>query len=499
MSHLAPYEIFLLVGSLLMFVSLMLGRASQRVGVPVILFFIAVGMLAGSEGPGGIQFDNPRLAQAIGVVALNLILFSGGLETHWRHLKPVLGPSLTLSTVGVFISAFSTGIFASYLLGFSLLEGILLGAIISSTDAAAVFSILRGGRAKLKGGLATMLEVESGSNDPTAYFLTIGILSLIQSPEKSWYALLPEILLGFAGGAALGFGMGWIMRWALARVRFQFDSFYQLLMLAAIFFTYTFGHLIHVNGFLAVYTMAIFLGSSDFWYKRGAIRFFDGNAWLMQIVLFVTLGLLVYPSQLLPIAGVGLAVALFLIFIARPLSVALCLLPFRVPVQQMLFVSWVGLRGAVPIVFATYPLIAGLDRAGTIFNLVFFASVVSVALQGTTLLRVGRWLGVLEIEKSTSGGGLLEDAGFVTAERTAVREVSFLQGHPAVGHRLSELPLTDGVTVLLIGRHGRFLTPDATTVVMAGDVAMLGSSSNAALAEAVRGLEPPVDEQGLLF
>jgi cell volume regulation protein A len=489
MSHLAPYEIFLLVGSVLMFISLLLGRASQGLGVPVVLFFIMVGMLAGSEGPGGIQFDNPIIAQAIGVVALNLILFSGGLETQWRHLKPVIGPSLTLSTIGVLISAVSTGIFTAYLLGFPLLEGILLGSIIASTDAAAVFSILRAGKAKLKGGLDTLLEVESGSNDPTAYFLTLGFIALIENPGKSWYSLLPELILGFAGGAALGLGMGWIMQWSLARLRFQFDSFYQLLMLAGIFFTYTFGHLIHVNGFLAVYTMAIFLGSSDFRHKRGAIRFFDGNAWLMQIVLFVTLGMLVFPSQLLPIAGAGLATALFLIFVARPLSVALCLLPFGIPAKEMLFVSWVGLRGAVPIVFATYPLIAGLPQAGTIFNIVFFTSVVSVALQGTTLLKVGRWLLILKTDDVKLSGGLLEEAGLGEG-RTAVRELIVQEDHPAIGSRIADLPLTDDVTVLLIGRHGRFLTPDETTVVMASDVILLGSGSNSSLMETLRGLEP---------
>lgn len=479
-SHLAPYEIFLLVGSALMFISLLLGQTSHRLGVPMVLFFVAVGMLAGSEGPGGIRFDNALLAQGIGVVALCLILFSGGLETPWRHVRPVLGPSLALSTAGVFISAFSLGIFASYILGFSLLEGMLLGAIISSTDAAAVFSILRGAGTKPKDGLDVMLEVESGSNDPTAYFLTIGLLDLIQIPDKTWYSLLPTLLLGFGGGAALGLIMGWLIRTALNRLRFNFDSFYQLLMLAGIFFAYTFGHLIHVNGFLAVYTMALFLGSSDFRHKQGAIRFFDGNAWLMQIVLFITLGMLVYPSQLLPIAGTGLAVALFLIFVARPLSVALCLLPFRIPAKHMLFVSWVGLRGAVPIVFATYPLIAGLDKAGVIFNIVFFSSVVSVALQGTTLLRAGRWLGVLEEAETPRLGGLLEDSG-LDQGRTAVREIVFGAGHPEIGTRVLELPLEPDVTILLVGRHGRFIIPDEMTVLMLGDVLLLGSTTNAAL------------------
>ncbi len=487
LSHLAPYEIFLLIGSVLMFASLLLGQTSQRLGVPIVLFFVVVGMLAGEEGPGGIKFDNALLAQGIGVVALCLILFSGGLETPWRHVKPLLGPSLALSTAGVFISAFSLGIFASYLLGFSLLEGVLLGAIISSTDAAAVFSILRGSGSKPKDGLDVMLEVDSGSNDPTAYFLTIGLLELIQIPGKTWYSLLPTLLIGFGGGAALGLAMGWIIRTALNRLRFQFDSFYQLLMLAGIFFAYTFGHLIHVNGFLAVYTMALFLGSSDFRHKQGAIRFFDGNAWLMQIVLFITLGLLVYPSELLPIAGAGLAVALFLIFVARPLSVALCLLPFRIPARHMLFVSWVGLRGAVPIVFATYPLIAGLDKAGAIFNIVFFTSVVSVALQGTTLLRVGRWLGVLEDAEAPKIGGLLEESG-LDQGRTAVREIIFGKGHPSIGTRVLELPLEDDVTVLLVGRHGRFLTPDETTTVMLGDVLLLGSTTNAALTTAAQDL-----------
>ena len=483
MAQLAPYEILLLIGSLLMFASLLLGQTSQRLGVPIVLFFVAVGMLAGEEGPGGIQFDNAELAQAIGVVALNLILFSGGLETPWHRVKPVLRPSLVLSTAGVFISAVSLGIFASYLLDFPLLEGILLGAIVSSTDAAAVFSVLRARAAKPKDGLDVMLEVESGSNDPTAYFLTIGLLELIQVPDKSWYSLLPMLLLGFAGGGALGLGMGWIIRTALNRLRFHFDSFYQLLMLAGIFFTYTFGHLIHVNGFLAVYTMALFLGASDFRHRRGAIRFFDGNAWLMQIVLFITLGMLVYPSELLPIAGAGLAVALFLIFVARPLSVALCLLPFGIPAKQMLFVSWVGLRGAVAIVFATYPLIAGIPQAGMIFNIVFFTSVVSVALQGTTLVRVGRWLNIFENDVAPSAGGLLEDSG-LGVERAAVREVIINDGHLEIGSRVQDLLLEEEAMVLLVGRNGRFIVPDETMTVMKGDVLLLGSATSKGLNQA---------------
>jgi len=403
LAHLATYEVLLLVGSVLLFVSLLVGQTGQRLGVPIILFFIGVGMLAGSEGPGGIEFDNPAVAQAVGVVALNLILFSGGLETPWPHLKPMLGKALTLSTVGVGITAFSVGIFASYLLGFSLLEGMLLGAIISSTDAAAVFSILRSRAVRPKEGLDILLEAESGSNDPTAYFLTITLVDLLLKPGQPWYTLIPEMLWGFAGGAALGLGAGYAVRWAINRLRFQFDSFYQLLLLATIFFTYTFGHLIHANGFLAVYVCALVLGSADFRHRRAAIRFFDGNAWLMQIVLFITLGMLVAPSQLLSVATTSLAVALFLMFVARPLAVALCLAPFRVPARSMLFVSWVGLRGAVPIVFATYPLLANLPQAGAIFNIVFFTSVLSVALQGTTLLRVGKWLGIFEEPQASSG------------------------------------------------------------------------------------------------
>jgi len=364
-------ETVLIGAAVLLLLSVLVSKISDRFGVPTLLLFLVLGMLAGSDGPGGIAFDDPAAAQFIGVVALVQILFAGGLDTEWERVRPVLKEGLLLATVGVLITALVTGLFATVLLGFPLLEGLLLGAIVSSTDAAAVFSVLRSKGVGLKGQLQPLLELESGSNDPMAIFLTVGLSQLITQPDSSPLGLLGLFLLQMLVGGVAGYLMGRVMLFLVNRLKLGYEGLYPVLILSMAFLTFGLTDLLGGSGFLAVYLAGLVLGHHDFIHKRSLVRFNDGLAWLMQIAMFLTLGLLVFPSELVPIIGVGLLMAFCLIFIARPLGTFVGLLPSAFRWRGKAFISWVGLRGAVPIVLATFPLLNQIPQADLIFNVVF--------------------------------------------------------------------------------------------------------------------------------
>ena len=384
----------LLIGSLLIFCSILVGKTLYRFGVPALLFFLSIGMLAGSEGIGGIYFNDPKMAQFIGVVALNFILFSGGLDTHWPSVKKVVKQGIMLSTLGVLLTALSLGFFVFWVTDFTIYESLLLGSIVSSTDAAAVFSILKSKNIGLKSDLRPTLELESGSNDPMAYVLTLTFLALVIHPEKSTLEIIFLFLRQMIIGALAGFAFGWLSKSLINRIALNFDGLYIVLMISLMFITFCLTDLIKGNGFLAIYICAVYLSNQKLMHKQMIIKTFDGLAWLMQIILFLSLGLLVFPSQILPILGIGILIALFLMLISRPISVLVCLIFFKMDWNKRWYMAWVGLRGAVPIVFATYPLLAGIEKANMIFNIVFFISVSSVLLQGTTLPLVAKWLKV---------------------------------------------------------------------------------------------------------
>jgi len=469
-------ENILLIGSLLLFLSIIASKTSFKLGIPTLILFLVVGMLAGSDGLGGIYFNDPHMAQFLGVVALTFILFSGGLETKWESIKPILWQGVSLSTLGVLITAMSVGIFSSYLLGYSLYEGLLLGAIVSSTDAAAVFSILRSKSIGLKGNLRPTLEFESGSNDPMAYFLTVSVIYLIQDPEASVLSLIPRFFKGMILGAICGYALGKAMIWIVNRIKLDIDGLYPVLILALVFFTFSFTDFIGGNGFLAVYIAAIILGNSNFLHKKSLMRFYDGQAWLMQIVMFLTLGLLVYPSQIVPVIGPGVLISLFLIFIARPLAVMISLAFFRdLNIRKKLFISWVGLRGAVPIIFSTYPLIAGVPSAGNIFNLVFFISASSVLLQGTTLSTIGKWLHVSVPEKLKRKFPL--DIELKENFNSELVELDIPDNSPAIGKAVMELDLPKSALIVLIHRDGKYITANGATQIEPKDHLLIMADS----------------------
>ena len=314
-------ENILLIGSLLLGISILAGKTSFRFGVPTLILFVFVGMLAGSEGLGKINFNDPGVARFIGIIALNFILFSGGLETRWEVVKPVFWHGLTLSTAGVFLTAVSVGVFVWAITDFSFYEGLLLGAIVSSTDAAAVFSILRSSRLGLKKNIRALLELESGSNDPMAYFLTIAVMGLMLKSDQSAVSVIPLFIKQVLIGVTAGFLFGRLGKELINRIELDYSGLYPVLVIALMFFTYSFTEFLGGNGFLAIYLLAVYLGNQYLIHKKTILQVFDGLAWLMQIVLFLTLGLLVFPSQIIPVLGTGLLVSAFLMLVARPLSV----------------------------------------------------------------------------------------------------------------------------------------------------------------------------------
>lgn len=461
-------ENVILVGSLLLLISIIAGKTSYRFGVPTLVLFLAIGMLAGSEGIGKINFDDPQLAQFIGIVALNFILFSGGLDTQWSAIKPILRQGITLSTLGVFLTAIFLGLFVWAVTDFTIYEALLLGSIVSSTDAAAVFSILRSKSLALKSNLRPTLEMESGSNDPMAYVLTIVFLGLVVDQDQSVVSMVPIFLKQMIIGGIGGFLFGKVSKIVINRIDLDFEGLYPVLVISLMYITFSATDFIGGNGFLAVYLCAVYLGNQDLIHKKSILRMFDGLAWLMQIVLFLTLGLLVYPSQIWEVVGIGMLISAFLILVARPASVFLSLLPFKMKIRRRLYISWVGLRGAVPIVFATYPLLAGIEKANMIFNIVFFISLTSVLIQGTTLSVIAKWLHValpMKVKPRAPIDVLLSESA-----KTAMAEILIPDDSFAVDKKIVSLEFPRSAIIAMIKRDEAYITPNGSTVIEAGDV-----------------------------
>lgn len=464
-------ENILLIGSLLLFISILAGKTSYRFGVPTLLLFLTVGMVAGSEGLGGIYFDNPKIAQFIGIVALNFILFSGGLDTRWKSIQPILWQGISLSTLGVLITALCIGLFAWKITDFTLEEGFLLGAIISSTDAAAVFSILRSKNLALRSNLRPTLELESGSNDPMAYFLTVAFLGLVMNPEDTVWSIIPIFFIQILLGAISGIAFARLSKLIINRIKLGFEGLYPVLVISLLFIIFSTTNAIGGNGFLAVYLCGVSLGNQNLIHKNTIIRMFDGLAWLMQIILFLTLGLLVFPSQIIPVIGIGMAISAFLIFVARPLAVFISLSFFRMKIKRRLYISWVGLRGAVPIVFATYPLLAGIEKANLIFNIVFFVSLTSVLIQGTSLAAVAHWFRVSlpSSEKKLSP----VDKILLDESKSHLQEIEIPKNSMAVGKKIVDLKIPAGSIIAMITRNNNFITPKGNTVLQENDILLI--------------------------
>lgn len=471
-------ENILLVGSILLFVSIMVSKTGYRFGVPALLLFLVVGMLFGSDGLG-LQFHDAREAQFIGMVALSVILFSGGMDTKLADIKPVLAQGIVLSTAGVLLTALLTGLFIFWLSGmswtnihFALLPSLLLAATMSSTDSASVFAILRSQKMNLKHNLRPMLELESGSNDPMAYMLTIVLIQFIQSSGISTASILGSFAVQFLIGGAAGYLLGRLAVWVINRLNIDNHALYPILLLSFVFFIFSFTDLLKGNGYLAVYLAGMMVGNSKITNRREIYSFMDGLSWLFQIIMFLCLGLLVNPHEMLEVAIVALLIGLFMIVVGRPLSVWLCLLPFgkRVNARSTLFVSWVGLRGAVPIIFATYPVVAGIEGASVIFNVVFFITILSLVTQGTTISRVARALGLSTPMPKTGnefGVELPEEIDSDLRDMTVTAELL------RRGNTLKEMNLPKGTLVMIVKRGQEYLIPNGSLQLREGDKLLL--------------------------
>lgn len=464
-------EPFLLAGAGLVLLAIVSSRVAGRLGVPALLLFLGLGMLAGSDGPGGVDFDDAELAQAFGIGALALILFDGGLSTRWATVRPVLAPGLSLATVSVAVTAGVTGGAASWVFGFPWEIGLLVGAIVSSTDAAAVFSVLRSRNAGLRGGIQPTLELESGANDPMAVFLTIGLIEIIDGSTSSVWGLLPLLLAQGTIGAVAGVAAGWAGRTLVNRIALDTEGLYPVLTLAIASGTYAGTTLLGGSGFLAVYLCGLWLGNHDLLHRNSIVRFHDAVAWLAQIAMFLVLGLLVFPSQLPGVAGRSLLIVAVLVLVARPLGTVLALSPFRIPWREQAVVAWVGLRGATPIVLATYPLVAGVGDADLIFDVVFFVVLVSVLLQGTTIGTVSRLVGATVPSPPNLPAPL--EAGQPLPDGTALRELDIRPGSVADGRAVVDLALPRRALLVLVNRDGTYLVPTGSTRLSGGDVVLL--------------------------
>ena len=465
----------LLIGSTLLFVSLIIGRTGYKLGIPVLLLFLIVGMIFGSDGVG-IQFHNAGEAQFIGTLSLCIILFAGGMDTKINDIRPIIPQGVILATVGVLLTTFITGYFIYWLIGSlypsmaaPLVGCLLLAAVMSSTDSASVFNILRSKSLNLKQNMRPLLELESGSNDPMAYMLTLLLIQIIQTPAGEtnlWYSFL-MFIVQMSVGAVAGFLLGKMAVWLMNRLNIGNQSLYPILLLACVFFIFSITELVKGNGYLAVYIAGLVVGNHKIQHKKSVTTFFDGFTWLFQIVMFLTLGLLVNPRDLLPIAGLGLLVGFFMIILARPISVFLCLAPFRqMSTKAKVYVSWVGLRGAVPIIFATYPLIAQIPYASLIFNVVFFITIVSLLIQGTTVSSMANLLNLSEKEPKQGN-----DFGMELPEeiKSAMSEIEVADNLLVNGNRLMDLSLPDNTLVVMVKRGNNFFIPRGGTGLDIGD------------------------------
>jgi cell volume regulation protein A len=462
-------EKILLEISVLLVLSIFSSKASLKLGIPSLLLFLFLGMLAGSEGIGKIYFNDPWTAQFLGIIALVYILFSGGYNTIWSTVKPVFVKGLILSTLGVLLTSFFVGVFAYYILSFSILESLLLGAVVSSTDAAAVFSILRSKKVGLKKRLSPLLEMESASNDPMAVFLTIGLIQMIGKDHLVFWELILMFVQQMSLGLILGYLLGKAMVIGINHLKLEYKGLYSVFTLSSVLFIYGSVTFVGGSGFLAVYIAGLVLSYHDSLHKKSLRQFHAGISWLMQISMFLVLGLLVYPSRLLSVTLIGLMFSLFLMFVARPLSVFLSL-PFQgMRFREKLLISWVGLRGAAPIILATFPLTAQIDGANLIFDIVFFIVLTSVLLQGTTITLSAKWLN-LQMELKESPQVTLDETSHEDrGHEMQMVELSIPPYSRAVGKEVIELHFPKDILLILITRKDQYIIPSGETKIEEGD------------------------------
>lgn len=485
-------ENIVLVGALLLFVAVMAGKVAYRFGAPALLLFLGVGMLFGLDF---ISFRSVEMTQFVGMIALCIILFTGGMDTSFQEIRPILGPGIVLATAGVVMTAVILAGFVWLVAPWIGLEipfslALLLASTMSSTDSASVFSILRSKKQGLKQHLRPLLELESGSNDPVAYMLTVLLISVLTNSSDGSVGVgmgLVYLVVQLVVGAVAGYLIGRLAVWTINKINLANHSLYSVLLLAFIFFAFAFTDLIKGNGYLAVYLAGLVVGNYKLKQKRPLTVFFDGFTWLMQIVMFLTLGLFVNSDELLhpEVLILGGAVGVFLILVARPVTVFACLLPFRnFSTKARMYVSWVGLRGAVPILFATYPLMAEVEHADLLFNVVFLSTIISLVVQGTTVSGMANLLGLAYEERESAFSVEMHHDEM----KSALTEVEVNEGVLEAGNTLKDIVLPENTLVMMVCRDGEYFVPKGNTELRVGDKLLVISDRSEELANTYKDL-----------
>lgn len=463
---------YILLVAAVILLCLSLNKMSNKLGIPMLLAYILLGMMFGTDGILKIPFDNFTIAEQICTVSLIFIMFYGGFGTNWKQAKSVAGKAVLLSTVGVILTAVTTGAFCHFILKMDFWESMLIGSVISSTDAASVFSILRSRRLNLKNNTASMLEVESGSNDPCSYMLTVIILT-IMSGELSGSSLVVMIFSQITFGILVGVVVALAAAFILKKVNFATDGFDTIFVFSMALVSYAGASMINGNGYLAAYIAGIILGNTPLHHKKSLVHFFDGITGLMQMLIFFLLGLLAYPSQLPKILPIALAIAVFLTFVARPVSVFAILMPFRCPVKQQLLVSWAGLRGAASIVFAIMATVSPAYTKNDLFHIVIFIVLFSISIQGTLLGLVAKKLDMID----ENGNVMKTFSDYSDEMPVEFVKISIKAGHPWENRKIKDLTSLPDLLLVLILRGEERIIPNGNTVVLAGDKIVLSALS----------------------
>jgi potassium/hydrogen antiporter len=464
-------ETILLILSILILISIFFSKITSFTNIPKMLIFLAVGMIAGEEGPGQIQFNNYHIAQGLGVIALSFILFSGGLETKWLNVKRVMYRGILLSTVGVIITTGVVTLIGHFVLGLDYRLSFLIGAITSSTDASAVFVGLRSKKFRLKQELGTLLEFESGCNDPTAVFLTMTAISILVTNEINIVSFIIGFFREMLLGLFIGYGLGKLTQRFINKIKLDHDGLYPVITFAIVILSFSLADFLDGNGFLSVYVCGIIIGNSNIVHKKSLTRFHDGISWIMQVAMYVILGLVVTPSKIWNIAWYGIVISIALIVFARPISVHLILLFSKMKFKEQSLISWIGLRGAVPIVLATFPTIYNVQQSDMVFNIVFFVVLTSTLIQGSSLAAVSKKLNLVELDLNKKHFPLELNDKFDS--NSELIEIIVPKKSKVIDKQIIDLNLPEKALIVLINRDEKYVIPKGDTKILEDDVLLL--------------------------
>lgn len=460
----------MIICGLVLLISITSTKILYKFGVPILLIFIMLGMIFGSDGIVGIYFNDYQLTNKIATVALIFIMFFGGFGTNWSMAKPVAIPSILLSTLGVIFTAGLTGIFCFLVFKTTLLEGLLIGSIVGSTDAASVFAILRSQRLNLKGSIASMLELESGSNDPCAYMLTTIILGIMSNGNNGniFIMVLSQVLLGGIVAVVLAKFSIYLLR----HFKFEIEGFYPIFMTAIAVLAYSLSEYLGGNGYLCVYITGIIIGNAKIPHKKSIFQFLDGISWLMQIMLFFLLGLLAFPSKIPLVIGKGILISIFMILVARPVAIFSILFWFKIPIKQQIFIAWVGIRGAASIVFAIFAETYGVSMNNDIFHIIFFIALFSVIVQGTITPKLAKKLDLIDNEESVfkTFNDYKED------KSTSLVEFTIDEHNIIANKTIMDANIPEDILVVMIKRNGDVFVPNGSTEILPGDILVLSGN-----------------------